>query len=242
MKIAHLKRHAVILCVLLFISMVAFCSRGGKGSSKETKSEIETHEYVDLGLSVKWATCNVGATSPEEYGGYFAWGDVQMSDAYILGTYKYADKFNSGGFEFITGEVTKYCTNPIDGKVDNKTILEPSDDVARVNWGGSWRMPTKAEMDELKDENNCTWTWITQNDVNGYKVTSKKNGNSIFLPAAGIINNFLKTYAGEIGCYWSSSLTTVSSHLAFRLYFDSDKVDCINYNRFYGLSVRPVCE
>jgi hypothetical protein len=134
------------------------------------------HEYVDLGLSVKWATCNVGATKPEEYGDYFAWGETTPKDAYDWSTYKWCN----GG----PSTQTKYCTNSSYGTVDNKTTLDLSDDAACANWGGSWRMPTRAEQDELR--NNCTWTWTTQNGVNGYKVTGT-NGNSIFLPAAGYL-------------------------------------------------------
>ena len=134
------------------------------------------HEYVDLGLpsGLKWATCNVGATAPEEYGDYFAWGETETKATYDLSNYKWCN----GTYE----SMTKYCTNSEYGIVDNKTTLELSDDAARVNWGGSWRMPTKAEQDELRNTDNCTWEWTTQNGVNGYKVTSKKNGNSIFLP------------------------------------------------------------
>ena len=136
------------------------------------------HEYVDLGLSVKWATCNVGASKPEEYGDYFAWGETQPKNTYDWSTYKWCN----GSYD----TQTKYCTKSSYGTVDNKTQLELSDDAARANWGGSWRMPTDAEMTELREQ--CTWTWTTQNGVYGYKVTSKKSGytnKSIFLPAAG---------------------------------------------------------
>ena len=189
-----------------------------------------TPEYVDLGLSVKWATCNVGATSPEEYGDYFAWGETQPKDYYDWDTYKYGSKI-----------VTKYCTKSSAGTVDNKTTLELSDDAARVNWGGKWRMPTRAEQDELRNTSNCTWTWTTQNGVKGYKVTSKKNGNSIFLPATGYRGYDDLYNAGSFGNFWSSSLSTLSSYYACNVNFSPGYVDWRYSYRCYGQSVRAVC-
>ncbi|MBR4118878.1 MAG: hypothetical protein IKK64_02225, partial [Bacteroidales bacterium] len=195
------------------------------------------HEYVDLGLSVKWATCNVGATTPEEYGNYYAWGETTpKTTSYDWITYKWCngDKYS----------MTKYCTSSNYGTVDNKTTLELTDDAAHVNWGGSWRMPTYEELEELMDTNNCTWNWTTQNGVRGYKVTSKKNGNSIFLPAAGYRSNSNLNSAGSYGYYWSSSLYTSSSSSSFAYYLDfiSGNVDWDYFYRYYGRSVRAVCE
>lgn len=192
------------------------------------------HEYVDLGLSVKWATCNVGATKPEEYGDYFAWGETQPKSTYNWSTYKWCNGSSN--------TQTKYNTNSSYGTVDNKTQLELSDDAARANWGGSWRMPTDAELTELRE--NCTWTWTTQNGVYGYKVTSKKSGytnKSIFLPAAGYRYLGDLSDAGSYGNYWSSSLYTVNPNYASELYFSSYYVRRDSDSRFYGLSVRPVC-
>ena len=191
------------------------------------------HEYVDLGLSVKWATCNVGASKPEEYGDYFAWGETQPKTTYDWSTYKWCNgSYNTQ---------TKYCTNSSYGTVDNKTQLELSDDAARANWGGNWRMPTREERDELL--NNCTWKWTTQNGVYGYKVTSKKNGNSIFLPAAGYRGDSSLWDAGSSGSYWSSSLDTDGPNFAWNVYCYSNNVYRYNYfNRYYGLCVRPVCQ
>ena len=172
------------------------------------------HEYVDLGLSVKWATCNVGATTPEEYRNYYAWSETTTKSSYASSNYTYSS---------------------------NPTTLPLSADAARVNWGGSWRMPTRAEQEELIDTNNCTWEWITQNGVNGYKVTSKKNGNSIFLPAAGYRYNSNLYSAGSYGKYWSSSLNTSDSSKAYYLLFHSSLVDWLNLDRYYGQSVRAVC-
>lgn len=200
---------------------------------KEISTGVENgHNWVDLGLSVKWATCNVGATTPEGYGNYFAWGETKPKSTYDWSTYKY---YNKGSF-------TKYCTDSEYGIVDNKTTLELSDDAARVNWGGKWRMPTKAEQDELRDTNNCTWECTTQNGVDGYKVTSKKNGNSIFLPAAGYRLDSNLLGAGISGEVWSSSLVTYNSSSAYSLYFRLSGVGWYDYVRCFGNSVRPVCE
>ena len=161
--------------------------------------ENSNHEYIDLGLSVKWATCNVGANNPEEYGDYFAWGEVEPKMEYNWRTYKWC--------EGVQNTQTKYCTNSSNGTVDNKTVLDKEDDAAAVNWGGAWRMPTKEEQDELHQQ--CTWTWTTQNGVNGYTVTGS-NGNSIFIPAAGYRGDSSLSFAGGYGYYWSSSLYTGS--------------------------------
>lgn len=187
---------------------------------------------VDLDLSVKWASCNVGASSSEDYGDYFAWGEVDLKSTYRWGTYMY-----SKGYE---KPITKYNTNSWYGRVDNKTQLELSDDAARANWDGDWRMPTYAELTELRE--NCTWTWTSQNGVNGYKVTSKSNGNSIFLPAAGFRDGSSLYDAGSGGYYWSSSIGTPDPHYAGNVIFGSDDVYRDRYSRCVGLSVRPVCQ
>ena len=205
-----------------------------KEISSSGSGNIGGHAYVDLGLSVKWATCNVGASSPEEYGDYFAWGETEPKSTYNWSTYKWC----RGSYD----TQTKYCTNSSYGTVDNKTTLDLSDDAARANWGGSWRMPTKAEQDELREQ--CTWTWTAQNGVYGYKVTSKKSGytnKSIFLPAAGFRYDSSLHYAGSYGDYWSSSLDTSDPGRAYELGVYSDYVDWSYNGRFYGQSVRPVC-
>ena len=190
------------------------------------------HEYVDLGLSVKWATCNVGASKPEEYGDYFAWGETQPKTTYDWSTYKWCN----GSYNTLT----KYNNSSSYGTVDNKTQLELSDDAARANWGGSWRMPTDAELTELREQ--CTWTWTTQNGVNGYKVTSKKNGNSIFLPAAGCRRDGSLYGAGSGGLYCSGSLLMDSPRYAYYLHFGSVNVGWYDYYRYFGFTVRPVCQ
>ena len=199
---------------------------------KEGEGIESGYLYVDLGLSVKWATCNVGASKPEDYGDYFAWGETTTKTTYDLSTYKWY----KGSYTTLT----KYNTDSSRGTVDNKTVLESSDDAATANWGGVWRMPTDAELTELRT--NCTWTWTTQNGVNGYKVTSQSNGNSIFLPAAGSRTDSSLYDAGSYGKYWSSSLDTGYPLCAWNVYFYFSSVDRKHFPRDYGLSVRPVCQ
>ncbi len=185
------------------------------------------HEYVDLGLSVYWATCNVGANAPEEDGDHFAWGETVSKEEYSWSTYRWDSK----------DMLTKYCTTSNAGTVDNKTILDPEDDVAHVKWGGSWRMPTEEELKELCIK--CTLTWTTQNDKEGYKVTGP-NGNSIFLPAAGYYYDTTTNY--DVARYWSSSLSrTNNSYKACHIYCSPDNKSVSDTYRNYGCSVRPVC-
>ena len=193
---------------------------------------VTSQEAVDLGLpsGLLWATCNVGASSPEEYGGYYAWGEIEEKDDYSWNTYRWGN-----GTE---DSMTKYCTNDSYGTVDNKSLLDPEDDVAHVKWGGNWRIPTSAEQQELLE--NCTWTWTTLNGVNGYEVTGP-NGNSIFLPAAGWRDGAGVYGRGSGGRYWSSSLSSNACGNAYYLYFYGSNCGWYYYNRYYGLSVRPVC-
>ena len=188
------------------------------------------NRVVNLGLSVKWASCNVGATKPEEYGGYYAWGETEEKSNYSWRTYKYCN----GTYD----SLTKYCTSSSYGTIDNKTTLEPTDDVATVNWGGSWRMPTKAELDELR--NKCTWRWTTLNGVNGYRATGP-NGNSIFLPAAGYRNDTKVNGQGSCGACWSSSLNNNYIALTLMFYGSYGGWD-YDLSRDFGFTVRPVCD
>ena len=186
---------------------------------------------VDLGLSVKWASCNVGAEKPEEYGDYFAWGEVKPKEDYDWSTYKHC----RGSYD----SITKYCTSSSYGIVDNKTVLDPSDDAATVNWGGSWRMPTDAEFTELQEK--CEWKWTKQNRVKGYKVIGP-NGNSIFLPAAGFMFNSSLISVGSGGTYWSSSLDASNPGRAYLVTFNSSFVSRDYNSRYCGHSVRSVCK
>ncbi len=230
--------------LVLLVSILASCEETIPLDSKLTKKEydnsmlitgtISGHTWVVLGLpsGLKWATCNVGASSPEEYGGYYAWGETTTKSYYEWSTYKWCN----GSYD----TMTKYCTLSFLGTVDNKTTLDPSDDVAHVKWGGSWRMPTEKEFQELID--NCTWEWITLNGVKGYKVTSKKNGNSIFMPAAGFRNGTSLYDVGSDGYYWSAPLCESDPGDAYGLYFSSGSHSTSWSGRNYGRSVRPVSE
>ena len=194
----------------------------------------EAHEYVDLGLpsGTLWATCNVGAEKPEEYGDYFAWSETQSKENYNWATYRYYDTTYS--------IVTKYCTSSSSGTVDNKTELEMGDDAATVNWGIEWQMPSLEQFSELINSEYTTTTWTTLNGVNGRMIVSKSNGNRIFLPAAGYRNDASLLSAGTFGRYWSRSLNTDSPLYGRRLFFSSNNISADNYSRCSGQSVRPV--
>ena len=220
------------LAVNSYSSMTSKKTSKFKTLIKSDPGEQFEPEYVDLGLSVKWATCNVGADSPEDYGDYFAWGEVEPKETYNWSTYKYCNGTNK--------TLTKYCGHSSygnNGFTDGKTILDLEDDAATVNWGGAWRMPTDAELTELREK--CKWTWTSQNDVNGYKVVGP-NGNSIFLPAAGYKDGESLLITRSFGNYWSSSLYPDYSDLAYSVYFYSDVVVRYGSNRDHGRSVRPV--
>lgn len=189
-------------------------------------------DAVDLGLSVKWASFNVGASSPDEYGAYYAWGETEPKDYYSWETYKWGKGSSNA--------LTKYCNNSSYGYcgfTDSKTVLDPEDDAAHVNLGGKWRMPTEAEWRELED--NCTWSWTTMNGKSGYKVTAS-NGNSIFLPAAGHRFDNYRQSVGSYGYYWPSSLYMDIPYDAWRFLFNSEGIYINKYTRSSGCSVRPV--
>ena len=192
------------------------------------------HEYVDLGLpsGTLWATCNVGASSPEEYGDYFAWGETEPKSTYNWSTYKYCKGSDN--------TMTKYCWDNRYGNVDNKTELEPADDAATANWGTGWQMPSMAQQEELINSNYTTTTCTTQNGVYGCKITSKSNGNSIFLPVAGDRIDTSLDYVGSIGHYWSRSLYTSNSNNGYDLHVIYSKIGTSYDKRYYGRSVRPV--
>ena len=207
---------------------------GGKTASCSIEVVGYSYEYVDLGLpsGLKWATCNLGANSPEEYGDNFAWGETETKSDFYWSTYKWCDGSSK--------TLTKYNNNSDYGTVDNKSILEASDDVAHVKLGGKWRMPTEEEWRELI--NNCTWTWTSLNGVNGRLATSKKNGVSLFFPAAGYKYSLGFKQEGVWGHYWSSSAKPNSSN-AYSMAFYSDNYGIASVSgRYCGLSVRPVSE
>ena len=206
---------------------------GGKYSLSVIINRFETKpiETVDLGLSVKWAVHNIGASKPEEYGGYYAWGEIETKNDYCWSTYKWSNG--------TLNTMTKYCTDEEYGTVDNRTVLTSSDDVATVKWGKKWRMPTEEEMRELFDE--CTRTWTTQNNVNGY-VLIGPSGKSIFLPAAGYRYGTGLRNCGSLGHYWSATLNEFSSFNACSLNFNSGGRLWSSLERSGGFTVRPVTE
>ena len=176
---------------------------------------------VDLGLpsGLKWASCNIGASSPEEYGDYFAWGETNTKDYYYYDNYSLLD----------------ISMDDISGNAQY--------DAATAKWGSTWRMPTKAEQEELL--NNCTWSWTTQNEVKGYKVIGP-NGNSIFLPAAGYRYQSESGYAGEKGYYWSSTpydTENIYDNSVYNIVFNNEGKELNDGgNPFYGRSIRAVTE
>lgn len=200
-------------------------------------------ESVDLGLSVKWATCNVGALSPEKYGNYYSYGETEVRNSFSWVSYKWSESNEK--------TLTKYCYNSSYGYnqfVDNKMILDLEDDVAHIKWGGGWRMPTCEELTELLEE--CSWSWTSQNGVNGYLITGNKTGftdNSIFLPACGTFSKY--SGEGENGYYRSSSLNEENPASGVFIYFNTSKYELGYYygdqrsfgGRANGYSVRPVC-
>ena len=198
------------------------------------------HEYVDMGLSVKWATCNVGATKMDDYGDYFAWGETKS---------QYYTIYDWSSYRYCKGSIntlTKYCSKSeygYNGYTDTKTTLEPDDDAASYNWGGSWRTPTKDELEELIP--NSTWDWKTSADGfahSGFLVTAKINGNSIFLPAAGFYFSRDFWRFEEVGYYWSSTIVLMNPNSVYMLRFGFDnKIDDLAHERHFGKSVRPVC-
>lgn len=221
-------------------------------SGEEPTDPYNGHEYIDLGLpsGLKWATCNVGANKPEEYGDHFAWGETEpyYTEGHSQDKPCSNWKTNKTGYDWASynwcngsyDTQTKYCTSSSYGTVDNKTVLDPEDDAAHVNWGGNWRMPTKEEQDELRT--NCIWTWGAQNGVSGYTVVGP-NGNSIFLPAAGCRWDSVLYAVGSSGLYWSSSLySSFPNYACYLLFnFNSGGVDRDYYGRYGGHSVRAVC-
>jgi hypothetical protein len=205
-------------------------NRGWTVYERPTEGTEEGHQWVDLGLSVCWATTNIGATSEGDYGNYYAWGETATKSNYSWSTYKYGTSETS---------LTKYNTKSGSGTVDNKTQLDLTDDAARVNWGGKWRMPTHDELNELNSK--CTWTWATSNGHNGYRVTGPSE-KSIFLPVAGYRYDTRSDLVGTSGHYWSSSLDETDPGYVRHLFFYSSNCYMEGYYRFIGLSVRAVTE
>ncbi|MCQ2233188.1 MAG: fibrobacter succinogenes major paralogous domain-containing protein [Paludibacteraceae bacterium] len=205
----------------LFLTSCGLSSRVVGAGNYDSTSEV-----VDLGLSVKWAACNLGATKPEDYGNYYAWGETKPKATYTTDNSKWDD--------------VAYDVLKSKGVINSRGNLMSKYDAATANWGAGWRMPTLDEIKEL--ENRCRWSWTTMNGVKGYKVTGP-SGKSIFLPAAGYHYGYgsVSHSVGSHGFYWSSTALDDSGY-ACGLYFYSDGYDWYGNTRGHGHSVRPVSE
>lgn len=231
-------KEIIIMLLLLVIEVTAGYAQGIKVYTKDSTvtlypyskldsvvaysySNYSNDEYVDLGLSVKWATRNLGASSPEEYGNYYAWAETEPRTG---DTWNY--NFNTTPY-YKNGKFTKYNSS------DHKIVLDPEDDAATVALGSTWRMPTKAELDELIS--NCEWEWTSMNNVNGYKITGP-NHNSIFLPAAGYRNNYYYSLRTSRCMIWTSTLNSSDRDNAF--YLNGNKI--LSTPRYMGQTIRAV--
>ncbi len=226
-KKENMKKILLMMLAVLFFGAVSYA----KGKAPKDKTiPADNVEAVDLGLSVKWANMNVGAKKASGYGSYFAWGETKAKDTYSWGTYAWS----RGDSQFLT----KYSTT------DRRTQLAITDDAARANMGGDWRMPTVEEFEELTNPANCTWEWTTLDGVNGYKVTGKKTGNSIFLPITGFRYYSDVQFRSLNGVYWTSSLYTTNPNKAWCLEFNVSNIEVyygnLSSNRFSGRCIRAV--
>ncbi len=227
------KLFSMLLCGAMLVSFSA-CEKNeltndSNAGSNHNGLGLNGHEGVDLDLpsGTLWATCNVGATNPEDYGEHFAWGETQSKSNYDWSTYIHCNGTSTS--------LTKYTYS------DNKLVLEAVDDAATVNWGGVWRTPTADEYRELLNE--CTWSWTTSNGVCGYRVVGK-NDNSIFLPAAGFGKSTGLSNVGSAGSYWSSLLRrdkhSSAEFLDFHLTGSGRLYYMVTGGRAIGRSIRPV--
>ena len=222
-----MKKIFLMALSVMFLGAVGHAKVNGTDDGSKAPDGVEA---VDLGLSVKWANMNVGAKKDSGFGTYFAWGEIKPKEYYSWGTYSWS----KGDSNFLL----KYCVN------DKVINLLPTDDAAHINWGGKWRMPTVEEFDELVDPAKCTWEWTTKDGVNGYKVTGKKTGQSIFLPITGFRYYGGIQFRAIYGIYWTSSLYTNNPNKVWCLEFRFDDI-AVHYgnfasNRFSGRCVRAV--
>jgi hypothetical protein len=219
--------------LLLMMLAITFCGTVGNAKVNVTNNKADASdeaEAVDLGLSVKWASMNMGAKKATDFGTYYAWGETQPKEFYSWATYSWS----KGDSQYLT----KYSTT------DRRTQLAPVDDAAHTNWGGKWRMPTVDEYEELTDPDKCTWEWTTKDGVNGYKVTGKKTGNSIFLPITGLRYYGKTQFRGIYGIYWSSTLYSSNPNKVWCLEFNFSDISVhygnLSSNRFSGRCIRAV--
>lgn len=232
-SVATIEETGLVKAVAIGTTIVTVATKDGKKSNECVVTVLEGqecgHPWVDLGLSsgLKWATYNIGASSPEEYGNYYAWGETSPKSEYLETNLKYCTHVPEGDY------YTKYNT------VDNKIRLEMTDDVPHMNWGGNWRMPTERDFMELREE--CRWEWISKNGIKGYEVIGT-NGNSIFLPAAGHFMGSSVSGNQTEGHYWSSSIYIQHVRFAFTADCFSTVLGTSYVNRFVGQTVRAVTD
>ncbi len=222
----------MLLCGAMMASFTA-CEKD-ELQQEENNTFFNGHEAVDLGLQsgILWATCNLGATKPEQYGDYYAWAETFPKTDYSWTTYLYGKP----------GAMSKYIVYGSNPTVDRKGTLEEIDDAAVEQWGGAWRMPTEVELNELMSK--CIWTWTTINGVEGYKVSSRVEGNnnSIFLPASGYKRDNQTQVVGKAGFYWSSTLSSIDYTHGRLIGFDINSKAIGGDRRFLGIAIRPVCQ
>ncbi len=242
-----MKKLICLLITALIAAGAVSCKKDSAGSKEEEKINPIPEDAVDLGIvmtrtdgtsyKLYWAMCNLGATKPEEYGGYYAWGETETKSSYSWSNYSYGTSAN--------GPFSEYNTKSDYGLVDNKKVLdtgENGDDAVSKARGGKWRMPTDAEWTALLEQ--CGWSWT--NDFNGTGVAgrvvaSSVTGRSIFLPAAGSWGSSLGA-DGISADYWSSSLDVDRPYQAYHIQFDSNSFKRNHNNRYFGFSIRPVYE
>jgi hypothetical protein len=224
----HRKNHLLIAAAISF--MFTNCYNQTTVTNIPSGEE-NGYEYVDLGLSVKWAMCNIGSKTIEDPGWHFAWGETMPKISYVWESYSF--------YEITKATLSKYCSDSVYGNVDWRINLEPEDDAARTNWGGDWRMPTYEEINELKDL--CHWERAIVNGKNGYKITGS-NGNSIFLPATGYKSKEpFQLLSPNGGYYWSKTVNS-NNMKAISITFGPHKSDFLfeNSERCLGYAIRPV--
>lgn len=250
-KLTNMKRFTKAIAAIMLLTAVVFAAgcnpedepdnngntNGGGCNISGGIGTYNGHEYVDLGLpsGTLWATCNVGASTPEGYGDYFAWGETSTKNNYDWNTYKYCD----GSSEL--DNLTKYCNESSyghNGFTDNLTDLQTSDDAATASWGYGWRMPTEEQWEELIRYTDIQW--VTQKEVKGCLFTAS-NGYTLFLPAAGQYFGNHISYTGSLGGYWSTMLDAEYPQYAWTLSFNSNNHNITREPRYSGHSVRPVC-
>lgn len=224
-----------LVIVVAILSLPVIFAIGGSDKLFAQSGKLNGYEYVDLGLpsGTKWATCNIGAKTPESYGNLFAWGETKSKSSFGGLTYSLNDEVSATLKKYSTETTVKHGEKP-----DSLHVLEDVDDAAAANWGKGWRMPTDVDFAELLS--NCTATWTEQNGVSGYMFTGS-NGNSIFLPAAGWCSTDNIIDRGSNGCYWCKNLNVENVFRAYNLEFSSGSCKVNDSRRSDGISVRPVC-